>query len=106
MDPSKHLHQSASTLSTFAGATARLWCFLPTHDMLAIELRSLTRTAYLVLTGCSNVCVPVSWASTRPELLFDANNRVAPVTFIDGAGVRIACEGATIQDTDPMPRLR
>ena len=106
MDPSKHLHPSVSTLSTFAGATARLWCFLPTHDMLAIELRSSARTAYLVLTGCSEVCVPVSWASTGPELLFDANKPFAPVTFIDGAAVRIACEGATIQDTDPIPTVR
>ena len=104
MDSSKHLHPSTSTLSTFAGGSARLWCFYPTHDMLAIELTATGRTAYLVLTGCSNVSLPVSWPSTSPELLVDAENSIAPVTFVDGASVRVRCEGAVIQNEDPLRR--
>jgi hypothetical protein len=104
MDPSKHLHPSTSTLSTFAGGNARLWSFVSTHDMLAIELTATGRTAYLVLTGCSNVSLPVSWRSTSPELLFDADDSAAPVTFVDGAGVRVQCEGAVIQPEDPLWR--
>jgi hypothetical protein len=104
MGPSKHLHPSTSTLSTFAGGTARLWCFYPTHDMLAIELTAAGRTAYLVLTGCSNVSLPVSWSSTSAELLVDAENPIAPVTFVDGASVRVRCEGAVIQKEDPLRR--
>ncbi|CAN5394428.1 hypothetical protein BH09MYX1_BH09MYX1_60320 [soil metagenome] len=102
MDPSRRLHPSTATLPRFAGATARLWRFVATHDTLAIELTSPTRKAYLVLTGCSHVCLRVAWSSARPELLFDGENAVAPVMFVDGDGVRVACEGATIQDNDPM----
>jgi hypothetical protein len=75
---------------------------MATHDMLAIELRSANRTGYLVLTGCSNICLPVSWLSTSPELSFDAENHEAPVTFSDGTAVRVACDGAVIQDTEPL----
>lgn len=104
MDPSRHLHPSTSTLATFVGGSARLWCFYPTHDTLAIELTATGRTAYLVLTGCSNVSLPVSWSSTSPELLVDAENSIAPVTFVDGASVRVRCEGAVIQTEDPLRR--
>jgi len=104
MDPSKHLHPSTAELPAFAGGTARLWRFSPSHDLLAIELTASGRTAYLVLTGCSHITLPVSWSSTSPELLFDANDSIAPVTFADGASIRVRCEGAVIQKDDPLRR--
>lgn len=104
MDSSKHLHPSTAELSTFSGGTARLWRFSPSHDLLAIELTASGRTAYLVLTGCSHITLPVSWSSTSPELLFDAKDSTAPVVFVDGASVRVQCEAATIQKEDPLRR--
>jgi hypothetical protein len=104
MDPSKHLHPSTASLSTFAGGTARLWRFSPSHDLLAIELTASGQTIYLVLTGCSHITLPVRWSSTSPELLFDAKDSIAPVTFVDGEGVRVRCEGAVVQKEDPLRR--
>lgn len=104
MDPNRHLHRSTAELAGFAGGTARLWRFSPSHDLLAIELTASGRTAYLVLTGCSYMALPVSWSTTSPHLLFDANDPAAPVTFVDGAGVRVRCEGAAMQKEDPLQR--
>ncbi len=102
MDPGKHIHSSASQLPAFIGAMARLWKFSPTHDVLAIQLATPRRTGYLVLSGCSDIRLPVCWTSVQPELQFDAKNVAAPVMFSDGGTVRVACEGALIHDSDPM----
>jgi hypothetical protein len=105
MDSSKHIHPSTSELADFVGGKARLWCFSPSHDMLAVELTTGARVAYLVLTGCSHISLPVVWSPMAGELRFDAGNSIAPVTFID-KDVRVACEGATLQATDPTYRNR
>lgn len=102
MDRSNHLHPSTEGLASFVGGHARLWCFSPTHDLLAVELTSASHTAYLVLTGCSAMSLPVSWICRRPELVFDPTNGAAQVTFVDGSDVRIVCVAATVQDHDPL----
>ena len=94
---------STAELSTFTGGEARLWRFTATHDLLMFELRASGRTAYLVLTGCSHMTMPVVWSIASPELHFDAKDSNAPVTFVDGAIVRVRCEGA-ITEEEPLRR--
>ncbi len=88
------IHKSATDISAFAGGRARLWHFSPTHDRLAIELTdSRGQIAYLVLTGCIDIQLPVVWVPKRAEVRQETAVRIA---FVDD-GVRVACEGAIVQ---------
>jgi hypothetical protein len=96
MDPSMSIHKSATDLSAFAGGRARLWHFSPTHDRLAVELTATQgQTAYLVLTGCSHVQLPVVWILKRAAVQQVTATRI---TFVDD-DVRVVCEGAVLQTT-------
>jgi hypothetical protein len=88
------IHKSATDLSAFAGGRARLWHFSPSHDRLAVELTDARgQTAYLVLTGCSQIHLPVVWIPKRAKVRQETTTRIA---FVD-EDVRVACEGAILQ---------
>ena len=94
MDSSMSIHKSVKGLSAFAGGRARLWHFSPSHDRLAVELTDTRgQTAYLVLTGCSQVQLPVVWILKRAEVQQETATRI---TFVDD-DVRVDCEGAVLQ---------
>lgn len=106
MESGGALGPNTQTLREFVGGRGRLWCFLPTHDMLAIEMTAADgRVAYLMLTGCRRISLPVAWVLARPDLVVDVADGQALVTYRENEGVYVECEGAAIQCLDPLSEM-
>ncbi len=80
-------------LARFVGGNARLWNFAPTHDHLAVMLRTPQGVeAYLVLSGCERIQLPTGWRITAPSIL---QPDALYYELVD-EGVRVRCRDAGI----------
>lgn len=83
-------------LTRFVGGRARLWDFSPSHDRLVVKLVAPDETeAFLVLSGCDDLSIPVFWPVTKPKVVAVEDPFVE---FVDDR-VRIRCEELGLQST-------
>jgi hypothetical protein len=90
---------SNDDLGRFVGYWARLWHFSPSHDRLALRLSSKVpeQTVFLVLSGCDDIRLPISWKLVSPLV----KEGPAPWIELIDESVSIRCRDLSIHDSYP-----